>query len=102
MTNKTLFIGGLVAMGFDKTGNYLLTISHDGRGLFSTHDWERVARDRSPSYPVEGLGRGVGPVEGESIPIKEKDYDTEFLRVRTPDGKWELSYFEGAIEIRKC
>lgn len=88
-------------MGLDKTGNYLLTISHDGRGLFSTHDWERVERDRSPAYPVEGFGRGIGPVEGESIPIKEKDYDTDLLRIRTPDERWELSYFEGALEIRE-
>lgn len=39
--------------------------------------------------------------EGESVSIKEVDHDSELLRIRTPDDKWELSYFEGAIEIRE-
>jgi len=101
MKNKTLFIGELVAMGFSKTGNYLLTISHDGRGLFSTRNWEIVARDSNPAYPNAGFGIGIGPVEGESIPIREMDYGTEYLKVRTPDERWELSYFEGALEFVK-
>jgi hypothetical protein len=41
---KHLFIGGLVAADFDSTGAYLLTVSHSGRGVFSTDSWERVAR----------------------------------------------------------
>jgi hypothetical protein len=28
---KTLFVGGLVAMGFDASGQYLLTVTHSGR-----------------------------------------------------------------------
>jgi len=79
----------------------LLAISHDGRGLFSTENWEIVARDRSPAYPIDGFGVGIGPIEGESVSIKEVDHDSELLRIRTPDDKWELSYFEGAIEIRE-
>ena len=30
---RHLFVGGLVAMGFDSAGKYLLTISHSGRGV---------------------------------------------------------------------
>jgi len=30
--SKHLFVGGMVAAGFDKTGGYLLTISHSGWG----------------------------------------------------------------------
>jgi len=42
---KHPFIGGLVAGGFDSAGEYLLTVSHSGRGVFSTATRERVARD---------------------------------------------------------
>ena len=48
-----LHVGGLVAMGFDASGNYLLTISHAGRGVFSTRTWERVARDPELAYPKD-------------------------------------------------
>jgi hypothetical protein len=30
---QTLFIGGLVAVGFDRTGALLLTVSHSDRGI---------------------------------------------------------------------
>jgi len=33
---KYLFVGGLVAMGFDPSGKFLLTITHSGRGVFAT------------------------------------------------------------------
>jgi hypothetical protein len=41
---KHLLVGGLVAMGFDNTGKYLLTVSHSGRGVFVTETWKPVAR----------------------------------------------------------
>ena len=37
--NKYLSVGGLVAMGLDETGNYLLTVTHSGRGVFDTRTW---------------------------------------------------------------
>lgn len=94
-----LHVGGLVAMGFDESGEYLLTISHSGRGLFSTEDWQRVARDRELAYPQDGCGIGIGPVAGKVIPVTEKDYDTEELRVVTPDGLYMLDYDSGTITI---
>jgi len=48
---KHIFIGGLVAAGFDPEGKYLLVVSHSGRGVFDTHSWECVARDTELSYP---------------------------------------------------
>jgi len=58
-----LLIGGLVAVGFDPTGEYLLVISHSGRGVFSIKTWTRVARDVELSYPESGIGVGIGPIE---------------------------------------
>src|SRR5476651_2004795 len=42
---KYLHVGGLVAFGFDVSGDYLLVITHAGRGVFCTSSWHRVARD---------------------------------------------------------
>ncbi len=64
---KRLFVGGLVAKGFDATGKYLLTVSHSGRGIFSTDTWERVARDPSLAYPIEGKAIGIGPIDSQVI-----------------------------------
>ena len=51
-----LHMGGLVAAGFDPSGAYLLTITHSGRGVFSTQTWERVARNTELAYPEAALG----------------------------------------------
>src|SRR5580765_832836 len=32
---KNLFIGGLLAVGFDASGEFLLAVSHSGRGVYS-------------------------------------------------------------------
>ncbi|MEX0726212.1 MAG: hypothetical protein WD065_08085 [Planctomycetaceae bacterium] len=66
---KHLFIGGLVAAGFDASGAYLLTVSHSGRGVFETTTWERVARDIHLAYPENGRAIGIGPIDGVSIPV---------------------------------
>lgn len=40
---RYLHIGGLVAVGFDLSGGFLLVITHSGRGVFSAQTRERVA-----------------------------------------------------------
>ena len=96
---KYLFIGGLVAAGFDPTGEYLLVVSHSGRGVFSVSSWERVARDSGLAYPKDGRVIGIGPIDGVSILVKEKDYDTGELRFFSPDGKLIFEYKEGALRV---
>jgi hypothetical protein len=96
---KHLSIGGLVAAGFDSTGAYLLTVSHSGRGVFSTDSWERVARDPQPAYPEAGLALGIGPLDGVAVPVKEIDYDTGQLRFSSPDGKISFEYEDGTLSI---
>lgn len=83
---KYLHIGGVVAVGFAANGEYLLVISHSGRGVFSTQTWERVARDIELAYPHGGFGIGIGPIDGQAIPVTEMDYDTGHFGVTSPNG----------------
>lgn len=96
---KYLDVGGVIAMGFDPTGEYLLVISHSGRGVFSTKTWDRVARDTELAYPEDGRGVGIGPIDGMSVEITEKNYDTDELSVTTPDDLTRLDYDNGTITV---
>ena len=87
---KHLLVGGLVAMGFDATGKYLLTVSHSGRGVFSTETWERVARDAVLAYPVDGKAVGIGPIDGQVIGVVERDESRDRIEIQSPDGKHRL------------
>jgi hypothetical protein len=94
-----LHVGGCVAAGFDATGEYLMAISHNGRGVFSTKSWKRVARDYDLGYPKNGVGIGIGPIDGQCIPVTEIDYSTGVLLLTSPDGKIHLRYEEGVIDV---
>ena len=96
---KYLNIGGLVAAGFDASSAYLLTITHSGRGVFSTRTWERVARDYDLAYPKNRSGIGIGPINGQTIPVTEMDYDTETFRLTSPDGKIVLNCESSGISV---
>lgn len=97
--SKYLHVGSLVAAGFDKTGQYFLAVSHAGRGVFSVDGWACVARDAGDAYPENGCATGIGPIEGEVIPVKELNYDTEQLHLVSPDGAFNLFYEEGIIKV---
>lgn len=96
---RFLHVGGLVAVGFDQSGDYLLTISHSGRGVFSTQTWEKLVRDSELAYPENGTGIGIVPINGETIPITEIDYDTGILQAISRNGQFVLNSQEGAVEI---
>jgi len=83
---KHLFVGGLVAMGFDATGKYLLTVSHSGRGVFSADSWERVARDATLAYPSDGKAVGIGPIDGQLVKVVERDARRDRIEMQSPDG----------------
>jgi hypothetical protein len=93
-------IGGLIAMGFDATGKYLLTVSHSGQGVYSTDSWQKVGRSDSVVYPENGVSVGIAPIENERITVAEKNYETGELSITTPDNRFILHYHEGIIEIR--
>jgi len=96
---KYLHIGGVVAVGFATNGEYLLVISHSGRGVFSTWSWERVARDIDLAYPDGGFGIGIGPIDGQAIPVMEMDYDTGHFRVQSPNGSVLLECESSGIAV---
>jgi hypothetical protein len=96
---KHLHIGGLVAAGFDPTGEFLLTVSHAGRGVFSTVTWERVARDSASAYPINGSAVGIGPITGLLVPITEIDYGSGVLRFSSPDGTHSFEYESGTLTV---
>jgi len=87
---KHLLVGGLVAMGFDPTGLYLLTVSHSGRGLFVAGTWERVARDAGIVYPCDGKAVGIGPIQGQLVEVLERDDQREQIAMVSPDGRFHL------------
>jgi len=83
---KHLHVGGLVAAGLDPSGQYLLTVSHSGRGVWSTTTWERVARDSALAYPIAGRAIGIGPIEGASIQVTELEQTSGTLAFASQDG----------------
>ncbi|MHB1561623.1 MAG: hypothetical protein ACYC61_29590 [Isosphaeraceae bacterium] len=96
---RYLHIGGVVAVGFDASGSYLLVITHSGRGVFSTRSWERLARDTELAYPVGGVGVGIGPIDGESIPVVEMNHDRGEMRVVDPRGRFVLECESSGIAV---
>lgn len=88
--SKHLFVGGLVAMGFDATGTFLLTVTHSGRGVFTAGNWERVARDPKLAYPDAGKAIGIGPIDGQVIEVQERDERRDQITMHSPDGRFFL------------
>ncbi len=94
-----LLIGGMVAAGLDPTGEFLLTVSHSGRGVFATRTWQRVARDALLAYPEAGHAVGIGPIAGVKVQVKELDYQTGVLQFTTPDGATTFEYDSGTLTV---
>lgn len=95
---RYLKLGGLVAVGFDQTGEYLLTVSHSGRGVFSTKSWRRVAREYELAYPDDGFATGIGPIADQRLPVAALDSNHE-IDVNTPDGRFRLHCASDSIEL---
>ena len=94
-----LTIGGLVAAGFDTSGAYLLTITHSGRGVFSTSTWERVARDHTIAYPEAGTSVGIGPIDGQTVFVTEMDFEKGTMRLTSSDNRIILNYDSSGIAV---
>ena len=69
-------IGGLVEVGFSKMSDFLLVISHNGRGVFDCSTGKRVARDDSPLdntatwHDYTRLqAQGIGPISSEMVSL---------------------------------
>jgi hypothetical protein len=94
-------VGGLVAMGFDATGRYLLTVTHSGRGVFYTPSWERVSRDTTPAYPTDGIAIGIGPIAGQKIKVQERDERRDRIEMQSPDGRFHLVGESDGITVKR-
>jgi hypothetical protein len=97
--SRYLHIGGVVAVGFNPNCQYLLVISHSGRGVFSTVTWDRVARNYDLAYPKNGYGIGIGPIEGLRIPVFVMDFVTGQMQLESPDGRLRLDCESSEIGI---
>ena len=95
-----LHIGGLVAVGFDASEMYLLTITHSGRGVFSTQTWDRITRDTALAYPVNEIGIGIGPIAGQSISVAMMDFDTGQMIVTSSDHRIILECESSGILVK--
>src|SRR5687768_10562919 len=93
-----LHVGGLVAVGVDPSGQYLLTVSHSGRGVFDTQTWQRVTRDNELAYPIDGRAIGIGPLSDQRIPVAEIDYDTSTMNGAIVDN-FRISYKDGVVTV---
>ena len=98
--SKHLLVGGLVAIGFDSSGEYLMVVSHSGRGVFAVGTWERVARDERTLYPTEGAIEGVGPLAGMKVAVDQRDQLRERVVLRSPDGRYEVVGESDGITIK--
>jgi hypothetical protein len=100
LQEKFLLVGGLVAMGFDPSGKFLLTVSHSGRGVFAADTWERVARDSEVKYPVGSSVQGIGPLAGGNISLHVRNEIVEQIVIHSPDGRFELLGESDGITVR--
>lgn len=85
----TVMAGGLVGVGFGHDSDFLLIVTHDGRGVVDCATGLKIARDRAAVYPDEQTLEieGVGPLTG--LTIRVAGIFGGALCTRTPDG-WQL------------
>jgi hypothetical protein len=95
----SISIGGLVAVGFDASSTYLLTVTHSGRGVFSTNTWKRVARDYSVVYPEAGTSIGIGPIDGQVVPVTEMNFEKDAMHLTSSDGRIHLDCESSVINV---
>ena len=68
-------IGGLTDVGESLAGDYLLVVSHQGRGVYDLTSGERIARDRdlvreSDRDDQAHTVAGIGPIEGTMFVLR--------------------------------
>src|SRR5215813_7675697 len=69
--NQTWSVGGLLQAGFAEDSDFLIILTHSGRGIFNCLTGEKVARDHTGGYEffnqVKLTVQGFGPLEGQII-----------------------------------
>lgn len=95
-----LHVGGVIAMGFDSTGNFLLVVSHSGCGVYAVNTWEKVGRNFDSVSLEHGVVAAIPPIEDDLVPVKQINFETGELFLSSPNNDFSLCYREGTIEIR--
>jgi hypothetical protein len=100
---RPIIVGGLTCVGFAAVpdGEFLLVVSHDGRGVFDLAG-RRIARDPTPiddewHDDVGHTAVGIGPLEGVRVPIAGLWGGS--LPTRTEDG-WEIDRRGSLVYLR--
>ena len=82
---RTIAVGGLLSVGFDRESDLLLIVSSAGRGVVDCRSGQRIARDDGEYYQDQTYleAVGIGPLRGKtlrvsglfggSLPITAKD-----------------------------
>jgi hypothetical protein len=68
-TQHSIFaIGGLIQVGFAPQSDYLLVVSHQGRGVFDCVSRQKLARDANDAFDESELtAEGIGLLAGQKI-----------------------------------
>ncbi len=98
MKMETIFAGGVVAIGVDSSSEWLIVVSHSGRGVFSLKTGERIARDPNSTYPNDGRIQGIGPISSQTILVKE-EYSEKEIILFSPNGRYKIVATSDHIEI---
>jgi len=88
-------------MGFDPSGDFLLTVTHSGRGVFAVGNWERVARDATLVYPNGGRAIGIGPIAGQEIEVQERNEFQDLITLYSPDRRLLVTGESDGITINE-
>jgi hypothetical protein len=51
------------------------------------------------AYPEAGIGVGIGPINGQAIPVTEMDFDAGEMRLVSPDGRIVLECESSGIAV---
>jgi hypothetical protein len=58
-----------------------------------------VARDETKASPIRDLGIGIGPIDGQRIPVVEIDYSSGVVELQGPMHDIIISYGWGTITV---
>ena len=96
---KTIAIGGLLNVGFIPNSTFLITVSHNGRGIFDCLNGERITRDYENVWEFfdDKTGEVIGfdVFTGFKIPTHGLFGDDNLTKT-TKDG-WKLESHENNI-----
>ena len=62
--------------GLTQPTSTFLRFRTTARGVFDSVTWDVISRDDAKAYAVRGVAIGIGPIDGQRIPVVEIDYQS--------------------------